>query len=188
LKIGILGGTFDPPHLGHLLIAEEVRLALELEEVWFIPTAVPPHKAEAKSNSEDRVNMLRLAIDNNPYFSLNTIELDRKGASYTYDTIHLLRELHPEHHFYFIIGADMVAYLPNWHRIDELVELVQFVGVKRKGYALETNYPVLAAEIPMIDVSSSMLRERLHQKKTIRYFVPESVNHYIKENKLYGSK
>jgi nicotinate-nucleotide adenylyltransferase len=186
MKIGILGGTFDPPHVGHLIIAEEVRLELGLGEVWFIPTATPPHKSEAKSSAHHRLNMLRLAIDDNPYFSLNTIELDRKGASYTYDTIHFLREMHPEHQFYFIIGADMVAYLPHWYQIEELVKLVQFVGVKRKGYDFDTKYPVISADVPTIEVSSSMLRERLLQHKTIRYFVPKSVNRYIKENKLYG--
>lgn len=185
MNIGILGGTFDPPHIGHLLIAEEVRVSLKLDEVWFIPTYTPPHKASAQSDSKDRVNMLELATESNPYFRVNTIELERHGKSYTFDTMKILRANYPEHYFYFIIGADMVEYLPNWHRIDELVELVQFVGVKRKGYQLKTEYPVLTLDIPMIDVSSSMLRKRLKDHKTIRYFVPDEVYNYMKENRLY---
>lgn len=188
MNIGILGGTFDPPHLGHLLIAEEVRIALKLDEVWFIPTYTPPHKADAVSNSKDRLNMLELAIETNPYFRVNTLELERSGKSYTFDTMKILKNAYPLHSFYFIIGADMVEYLPNWYRIDELVELVQFVGVTRAGYQLETDYPVLTLNIPMIDVSSSMLRERLKNNQPIRYFVPEQVYNYIKENQLYERK
>uniref|UniRef100_UPI0030185467 nicotinate (nicotinamide) nucleotide adenylyltransferase n=1 Tax=Oceanobacillus massiliensis TaxID=1465765 RepID=UPI0030185467 len=107
-RIGILGGTFDPPHLGHLLIAEEVRTAMELAEVWFIPTYTPPHKAASMTNAEDRINMLQLATDNNPFFKVNTIEIERSGKSYTLDTMRILKQKHPDKELYFIIGADMV--------------------------------------------------------------------------------
>jgi len=185
MNIGILGGTFDPPHLGHLLIAEEVREALKLDEVWFIPTYTPPHKAETQTKSLDRLQMLERAIESNPYFSVNTIELERSGKSYTFETMKTLRAEYPEHTFYFIIGADMVEYLPHWNRIDELMELVQFVGVKRTGYHLETDYPIITVDIPMIDVSSSMLRKRLQNEKSITYLVPDNVYRFIKENHLY---
>lgn len=188
MNIGILGGTFDPPHLGHLLIAEEVRVALGLEEVWFIPTYTPPHKQDATTHAADRVQMLLRAIEDNPYFRVNTIEMDRPGKSYTIDTVKALRADYPNDEFYFIIGADMVEYLPNWNQIDELVRLVQFVGVKRTGYELETNYPIMKVEIPMIDISSSMLRERLRNHQSINYFVPGNVYSYIKENQLYGTE
>src|SRR5690625_4105945 len=107
-KIGILGGTFDPPHIGHLIIAEEVRLALELEEVWFIPTATPPHKDEARTDSGHRIKMTKLAIADNPYFKINTIETERTGKSYTIETIRELKAQYLDYDFHFIIGADMV--------------------------------------------------------------------------------
>src|SRR5690625_178954 len=116
-KIGILGGTFDPPHLGHLIIAEQVRSALDLEEIWFMPSNEPPHKSRAKTNVNHRLAMLKLAIEDNDAFKVNTIELARKGKSYTIDTMKLLIKNHPHTEFYFIIGADMVEYLPHWAKI-----------------------------------------------------------------------
>ncbi|RDW21737.1 nicotinate-nucleotide adenylyltransferase [Oceanobacillus chungangensis] len=187
-RIGILGGTFDPPHLGHLLIAEEVRLTLDLEEIWFIPTYTPPHKDEAKTSATDRINMLDKALGSNPFFKINTIEVERLGKSYTFDTMIMLTEEFPEDEFYFIIGADMVEYLPNWHKIEELVNIVQFVGVKRSGYKLQTEYPVIEVEIPLIDISSSMLRERLRSQQSVKYLVPDVVTNYIREKALYGKK
>src|SRR5699024_3722169 len=120
-RIGILGGTFDPPHIGHLIIAEEVRAAQNLDEVWFIPSYEPPHKHRAFVDSADRVEMVKRAIAGNPYFSINTIEVNRLGKSYTFDTMKLLKEENPDASFYFIIGADMVEYLPHWKYIDKLI-------------------------------------------------------------------
>ncbi|MDO6448187.1 nicotinate-nucleotide adenylyltransferase [Oceanobacillus profundus] len=184
-RIGILGGTFDPPHLGHLLIAEEVRLAMDLQEIWFIPTYTPPHKTASKTSAQDRIQMLHLATKSNPHFKVNTIEIERTGKSYTVDTMKELQKLHPEKEFYFIIGADMVEYLPNWHKVDELFSLVRFVGVKRSGYQLVTEYPITEIDIPMIDISSSMLRNWLRRKRSVHYIVPEPVISYIKEKDLY---
>lgn len=183
--IGILGGTFDPPHLGHLVIAEEVRVSMDLDEIWFIPTYTPPHKGEAKTTAADRLSMLYKATNENPNFKVNTMEIDRSGKSYTYDTITILKEKHPNKQFYFIIGADMVEYLPNWYKVDELVKIVNFIGVKRSGYQLNTHYPIKQVDIPMIDLSSTMLRKRLQSRKTVRYLVPDSVITYIEENHLY---
>lgn len=187
-RIGILGGTFDPPHLGHLLIAEEVRIALELEEVWFIPTYVPPHKEEATTGVSERKNMVKQAIDRNDSFKVNTIEVDRLGKSYTFDTMRILKEEHPDTEFFFIIGADMVEYLPHWNEIDQLIDLVTFVGVKRSGYQLNSDYPVVEVDVPMIDISSTFIRERLAVGKTVTYLIPESVYSYIKENLLYENR
>src|SRR5699024_9121935 len=113
-RIGILGGTFDPPHIGHLIIAEEVRIALDLTEVWFIPTYEPPHKDRASSSVEDRLNMLQRAIGEHPHFKIKTIEIERYGMTYTIDTMKTFKRMYPEDEFFFIIGADMVEYLPNW--------------------------------------------------------------------------
>ncbi|WP_156291131.1 nicotinate-nucleotide adenylyltransferase [Oceanobacillus salinisoli] len=187
-RVGILGGTFDPPHLGHLLIAEEVRISLQLEEIWFIPTYTPPHKNESKTSAMDRRNMLELAIRSNTYFKLNTMEMERTGKSYTIDTIKTLKNQHPEHEFFFIIGADMVEYLPHWHKIEELMELIQFVGVQRSGYKLNTTYPIMEVDIPLIDISSSMLRGRLRKQEPAKYIVPDEVYRYIREKRLYENR
>lgn len=187
-RIGILGGTFDPPHLGHLLIASEVLHALQLTEIWFIPNQIPPHKqSEHFTDSEHRLNMLRLAVKDQEQFMVNTIELEREGPSYTYDTLRLLRKEFPEHTFYFIIGADMIEYLPKWHLIDEIVKIVHFVGVKRTGFQTDTPYPVIEVEIPQFEVSSTMLRERLSAHGNTDYLLPEQVKRYIEENHLYGT-
>src|SRR5690625_99099 len=160
-KIAILGGTFDPPHIGHLIIAEIVKDTLSLEEVWFIPTNEPPHKNNASSSTTDRINMLDLALKNNKRFKSNLIEIQRQGKSYTIDTVKTLRKKYPNTKFYFIIGADMVEYLPHWKRIDELIKLITFVGVEREGYELKTSYPIKTVSVPTIDISSSDIRERI---------------------------
>lgn len=187
-RVGILGGTFDPPHLGHLIIAEEVRCELKLDEIWFMPANEPPHKKQATTSAKDRVNMLQYTIEGNPYFKINTTELNRPGKSYTIDTIRFLKIQHPDIEFYFIIGGDMVEYLPKWKDIDQLIELVTFVGVKRTGFTIETDYPILIVDVPTIDISSTMIRKRLKENKTVTYFLKTTVYTYIKENGFYGCK
>lgn len=187
-RIGILGGTFDPPHLGHLIIAEEVRLALGLEEIWFIPSQEPPHKNNAFTSAVTRVEMVQKAIEGNSYFKLNTIEVDRLGRSYTSDTLKLLKNEHPDDSFYFIIGADMVEYLPKWYNINELLEMVSFIGVKRIGSELETPYPIKMVDIPYMEISSTMIRERICKSSSVKYYLPEAVIRYIKEKRLYEER
>lgn len=186
-KVGLLGGTFDPPHIGHLLIAEETYTQLGLDEIWFIPSYEPPHKEVAMTDASDRIAMLKAAIADNDHFLLNTIEVDRLGKSYTFDTIKLLNEKYPDVTFYFIIGADMVEYLPKWYRIDELMKLIQFVGVKRPDYELKTNYPIIGLDIPVMNVSSTIVRNRIKMGQSIKYLVTPSVLRIIKELHLYGS-
>ena len=149
-KIGIIGGTFDPPHYGHLLIANEVYHALNLEEVWFLPNQIPPHKQGRNITSvESRLQMLELATEEEEHFSICLEELSRKGPSYTYDTMLQLTKKHPDVQFHFIIGGDMVEYLPKWYNIEALLDLVTFVGVARPGYTLHTPYPITTVEIPV---------------------------------------
>ncbi|TCJ04241.1 nicotinate-nucleotide adenylyltransferase [Cytobacillus praedii] len=187
-KIGILGGTFDPPHLGHLIIANEVLHTHKLNEIWFMPNQEPPHKIKTNAvKDEDRVNLLKLAIEGHPHFKIELIELERTGPSYTFDTMKILTEGHPDNQFYFIIGADMIEYLPKWKNINQLIEIVQFIGVRRPSYCHESLYPILYADVPEMGISSSLIRGRLKENKTIRYLVPEAVRSYIKENHLYGS-
>ncbi|RYG74757.1 nicotinate-nucleotide adenylyltransferase [Lentibacillus lipolyticus] len=186
--IGILGGTFDPPHMGHLVVAEEVRVELDLDEVLLMPSQEPPHKHTAAASNHDRAQMVRKAITGNPCLNLETIELKRSGKSYTYDTIKLLTDKYPQVRFYFVVGADMVEYLPHWKHIDKLVEMVQFVGVRRNGFDLESTYPILEVDSPLIDISSTRIKKRLACGKSIRYLVPDGVHTYIKENRLYEER
>lgn len=185
-KTGILGGTFDPPHIGHLLIANEVLHALQLDEIRFMPNRIPPHKQKKSDTApEQRLDMLELAIAGEDKFSVEPIELGREGPSYTYDTMESLKS--PDTEYYFIIGGDMVEYLPNWHRIEELVRLVKFVGVNRPSYSASSPYPILHVPVPAMDISSSDIRQRIAAGRTIKYLLPDSVIHYIKEHQLYES-
>lgn len=188
-RIGIIGGTFDPPHNGHLLIANEVLMALELEEIWFMPTNIPPHKEyNHLVSNQDRVEMLRLATTDHKDFKLQTIELERGGRSYTYDTIKLLNEKYKNFRFYFIIGGDMVEYLPKWNKIEDLINIVTFVGVKRPGFTFDSPYEVIGVEVPQFDVSSSMIRDRILKKQSTKYLLPDNVRQYIEEKNLYESE
>jgi len=184
-KIGLLGGTFDPPHVGHLMIANEVLDQMNLDEIWFIPTNEPPHKKSAQSSNEHRKNMLDLAIQDNKRFRVQTIEFDRLGKSYTIDTIRELQTMY-NYTFYFIIGADMIEYLPKWHRIDELMNMIEFIGVKRTNYKEDTPYPLTLLQIPIIDISSTDIRQRIHHHRTVKYLVQDNVYAYMKEHHLYG--
>ncbi len=187
-KIGILGGTFDPLHLGHLIIANEVLDRLGLDEVKFMPNHEPPHKdRHTGTTAENRLAMLERAIEGHPKFSIETIELNQAGRSYTYDTMKILREKNPQNDYYFIIGADMVEYLPHWYNIEKLVKIVQFVGTNRPHNKLESPYPVKFVEVPMIDISSSMIRDRIKKGMSIKYLLPDQVIRYIEENDLYES-
>lgn len=187
-KVGILGGTFNPPHTGHLVIANEVLNAYELDKIWFMPNQVPPHKSVASPvSNEDRLAMLELAIMDNPNFSVETVELDRSGPSYTYETMKILKDMYKDIDFYFIIGGDMVEYLPKWREIDQLLEMVKFIGVSRPYYEDHSEYDILYAKTPQMDISSSMIRERVKAGESIRYLLPEPVRAYIEEHGLYGS-
>ncbi|MFN2745251.1 MULTISPECIES: nicotinate-nucleotide adenylyltransferase [Bacillus] len=185
-KIGVFGGTFDPPHNGHLLMANEVLYKMGLDEIWFMPNQIPPHKQENSfSQSRHRVEMLKLAIKGKRNFKLETIELEREGPSYTYDTVCLLKKRYPNDEFYFIIGADMIEYLPKWSNIDKLIEMIQFVGVKRPGFQIETPYPLVFVDVPVFEVSSSLLRDRIKNRQPTDYLIPDDVKVYVKEHHLY---
>jgi nicotinate-nucleotide adenylyltransferase len=188
-KIGLLGGTFDPPHYGHLLIAQEALTQCDLDEIWFVPSALPPHKMDKKITSdEQRIEMVKKAITGHPYFSMSLIEFDRVGRSFTIDTVKELKEQYCNNDFYFIIGADMVNDLPNWKGILELIDIVTFIGVKRPGYVINSPFlhKVIMIEVPQLDISSSILRERFRKIRNTRYLLPESVREYIEVNQIYG--
>ena len=185
-QVGILGGNFNPVHNAHLVVADQVRQQLGLDKVLLMPEYEPPHVDAKETIAEHhRLKMLELAIEGIEGLEIETIELERKGISYTYDTMLLLNERDPDTDYYFIIGADMVDYLPKWHRIDELVEIVQFVGVQRPGYKAGTSYPVIWVDVPLMDISSSMVRDFVAKGRTPNFMLPKPVLDYIKKEGLY---
>lgn len=188
-KIGIIGGTFNPPHIGHLIIAEHVRDQLGLEKILFMPSYTPPHKKQKKTiDSKHRIAMLEKTVSQNNQFEIDLSEIKRKGKSYTYDTIKALKEVYPDTEFYFIVGADMVEDLPNWHNIDELVSLVQFVAVNRPGYQVSSSYPVIMVDVPDIDISSSDIRQKVNDGCSIKYLVTSETEKYIESEGLYKNE
>jgi|SRR5690625_1371480 len=183
-KIGLFGGTFDPPHIGHLNIAKHVLTELSLDEIWFIPTYEPPHKQKASASPKQRLDMLKLLIDGYNDFHITTIEYDMKGKSYTIDTIKQIKNDFPTDQFYFIIGGDMVDYLPNWYKIDELMTLIEFVGIERKGFQINDESNITIVEMDEINVSSTEIRNQIKNNETPVGLTPEVLK-YIRENKLY---
>jgi len=197
MNIGILGGTFDPVHAGHLIIAEEARVKLGLNKVLFVPAGQPWLKLDRGITPMiHRVEMVRCAISTNPYFELCTLEVERPGLSYTVDTIsELQKQLGNEASFFFILGCDTLADLPLWKEPNKLVQLCHFVVVPRLGSRdfehLELSIPglvdkVIQLDAPVIEISSSEVRQRVAKGLSIRYMVPDEVEEYIIEGKIYS--
>ncbi|MGX6997699.1 nicotinate-nucleotide adenylyltransferase [Periweissella fabalis] len=185
-RVGIMGGTFNPIHNGHLIMAEQVRSQLGLDEILFIPNNIPPHiDTKTAIDGSMRAKLIELAIKDNANFELERIELNKGGVSYSIDTIIELKRQHPDTQYYFIIGGDEVAYLPKWHRIDELITMITFVAVKRNGFEQHSKYPVIWVDTPLIEISSTDIRQRIIQQRSIRYLVPVKVAEYIVKNGLY---
>ena len=185
-QIGILGGNFNPVHNAHLVVADQVRQQLCLDKVFLMPEYEPPHVDKKNTIDEKhRLKMLELAIEGVDGLGIETIELERKGISYTYDTMKLLIEKNPDVDYYFIIGADMVDYLPKWYKIDELIKMVQFVGVQRPKYKAGTSYPVIWVDVPLMDISSSMIRHHFENGCRPNFLMPQAVIDYIEKEGLY---
>ncbi len=201
MNIGVLGGTFDPIHIGHLILAEEVRARLNLAEILFVPAGQPWLKVDSPiSPAEHRVEMVRLAIADKPYFKLSTMEIERAGLTYTVDTIAELKaQLGAEDELFFILGWDNLAELPRWWQPSRLIEMCRLVAVPRPDYplpdlkALEAIIPGLSQRVtlmdkPEIDISASAIRNRVAQGLSIHHLVPEPVDEYIRQYKLYLTK
>lgn len=197
-KIGILGGTFDPVHLGHLIIAEEVRSNVGLDKILFVPAGVPwMRENEGVSAGKHRLNMVDLAVKSNPHFQSSSIEIDRQGVTYTADTLETLREdLDHEVELSFIMGMDVLEKFHLWKSPETVVELCSLVIVNRPGnQAVDVNevvkkYPEAGAKlriinVPRMEISSSEIRERVRQEKSLKYLVSEEVIEYIDQNNLY---
>lgn len=193
MKIGIMGGTFDPIHFGHLMMAEQAREAKSLDQVWFIPAGNPPHKKGKEiTDATHRMTMVKLAIEDNPAFSALDWELRQSGYSYTVFTIKALKDQFPDAHFSLILGTDMVNSLSTWYRIDELLELTEVIAIGRPGFPTEklpewiqkkVNW---VPDVVQIELSATEIRQRLVEGRSVRYLIPEKVISYIREKQLYG--
>jgi nicotinate-nucleotide adenylyltransferase len=196
VRLGVLGGTFDPPHVGHLILAEEARCRLDLEKVLFVPAGDPWRKADQEvTPAEHRLAMVRLMLESDPYFEVSTLEVDRPGPSYTVDTLEALRRQHgPEAELYFILGKDALCDLPNWKDPARIVSLAWLAAAPRPqgDERPEMAVPGLAQRLvrlpmPIVDISSTALRERAAVGLSLRYLVPPGVEEYIRRHGLYGA-
>jgi nicotinate-nucleotide adenylyltransferase len=182
-KIGIFGGTFDPIHHGHLIMAREAIEALDLEAVIFIPAAASPHKLDQKLTAPDvRLEMLRAALESEPGFGFDPIELQRSSPSYAVDTIEALRQREPDAELFYLIGEDHVGLLTTWHRFAELSKMVQFVVLDRSGMKTEHPYHTIRRHL---DISATDIRNRVATGHSIRYLVPPAVEKIIRDRQLY---
>lgn len=198
-KVGIMGGTFDPIHYGHLVAAEAARAEFNLQQVIFVPTGRPPHKEGLEiSDAKDRLLMTTLATLTNPYFDVSRVDIDRPGLTYTIDTIRDLRQIYgPEAALYFITGADALLEILSWKDAAELVNKCQFIAASRPGYSLGQLENALGSfftenrrvfhllEVPALAISSTDIRERVRSGRPIQYLLPETVAYYIMKNHLY---
>lgn len=190
LSIGIFGGSFDPPHVGHLMIAEHARQELALDKVLFVPAFVAPHKTNGTSASPvHRMRMLRLAVKGNSSFSVSAIELERKGVSYTVDTVAEMQKEFPDSELFLIVGSDNLLDFQSWKSPREILAMARLAVYERsstKPTPGSTLPPAIRLSGATIDISSSAIRTRIRQGKSVRYQVPDAVENYIKKHKLYG--
>lgn len=198
-RMGIMGGTFDPIHYGHLRIAELAREAFALDRVVFVPNGMPAHKDNGLvSPPHARLAMTELAVASNPHFACSRIEIDRAGPSYALDTVRGFRHAHPVlKALYWIIGADTIPQIPTWHQADRLVQECHFIAVTRPGYddaslyGLEERVPpscVSFLAAPGLEISGTRLREDVRAGRSIKYLIPEAVEAYLLQNALYISQ
>ena len=196
MRIGIFGGTFDPVHLAHLILAEQCREQGRLDQVWFLPASQPPHKAHHVTTPlAQRTEMLTLALAGNPAFRVDDLEKNRAGPSYTADTLDELQARHPGHEFVLVLGSDALRDLPGWHEPRRIVQRAALLVKGRPGVDLVPAEELQAkvgeavrlqvVEAPLVDISSRDLRERVRAGRSIRYLVPRAVEMYIQDKRLY---
>jgi nicotinate-nucleotide adenylyltransferase len=199
MRLGLFGGTFDPVHFGHLLLAEQCREQCRLDEVWFLPAGAPPHKGSAPiSSGKARAEMLELAAAGNPQFRVNRMELERQGTTYTVETLEQLHADNPDRELFFLIGADSLAELTTWRAPERIVELATIVAVNRgdrplpdvapleRRYGAAFRSRIQFVTMPGIELSSTEIRRRARAGQSVRYMTPRAVEMYIAEHRLYG--
>ncbi len=192
-RLGVLGGTFDPIHFGHLLLAEEARIQLALDAVLFIPAGEPPHKSSQQASVEQRFLMVSLATASHPQFHVSRLEIERLGISYTVDTLHALHTTFPQAALYLLLGADAAFDLPQWRAPEVICRLATVVAATRPGFSLDTLLRGPTATgicftplpIPGLFISSTALRQRVSEGYSLRYLTPDVVASYIAKEKLY---
>ena len=196
-RIGILGGTFDPPHIGHLLLAEYTRETLALDKVLFVPAGVQPLKPDIRSMVGHRLNMVKLAIQGNPNFAISRVDMDRQGPHYTADTMPLIQEDYPGAKLFFLMGGDSLRDFPKWTRPQDIVRYARLAVMRRSDEDITADMhdeliPNLSQSIDMVDtpllsiwLSSSHVVERLNKGQSVRYLVPDAILAYIHDNNLY---
>lgn len=195
-KVGIMGGSFDPIHLGHLVVANEALNIYKLDEIIFVPSGDPPHKSGLRADSFHRLLMVNMAVLSNEKFRVSDIEIKTPGKSYTLNTLREFRKLYENTEFYFITGTDAVMDLPNWHRAEEILKLCSFIAASRPDSAEEVDKKINKIQkmlggkiemlqIPMLQISSTNIRERFKMGISAKYLLPESVERYIIKNNLY---
>lgn len=195
MRIGILGGTFDPPHIGHLVIADQACAQLRLDRVWFAPAGDPPHKGDQITPVEHRVAMLQLAIQDNPCFELCRVDVERPGPHYSFELMEILNAQHPGCAWHFIIGADSFMEMPRWRNPERLLVLARLAVAKRPGTVIDAEKVERALpgilqrvdwmDTPLIDISSTDLRRRVRAGWPLRYVMPEAVAAHIEHAGLY---
>ncbi len=203
MRLGLLGGSFDPVHYGHLLLAECCREACALDEVWFVPAATPPHKqSRSLASAGQRLEMLQLATGGAPAFRVCELEIQRKGVSYTVDTLEQIHREQPETELFLLLGADSLNDLPNWREPERICQLAQPVAVRRPNYP-EPRFELLAdllssrqlqnlqeqqVAMPLIELSSSDIRQRISAGQSIRFRTPRAVEKFIQAQRIYESE
>jgi nicotinate-nucleotide adenylyltransferase len=199
LRVGILGGAFNPPHIGHLVCAQESLVQLELDKVVFIPVGEAPHRdLESDPGADERLEMVELAIADDERFETSRVEIDREGPSYTADTLRALREAAPDDELFLILGGDQAAALASWHEPEKVLERATLAVFERMSWGrnaigikigrLAGARDVRYLDMPLIQVSSSAIRRRVREGVPIRYLVPDKVVDYIATNELYGGQ
>jgi nicotinate-nucleotide adenylyltransferase len=191
MKLGVFGGTFDPVHHGHLIVAESVRETVGLDRVVFIPTMISPHKADAAvTSAAHRLAMLREGVKSNPFFQVSDMEIERGGVSFTVDTLRLMAEGHRSDRLFLLIGADNLRDFRTWKDPSEIAKLARLVVMNRPGFASVPRDPalpenVIQCPVPSIDISATEIRHRVAKGLTISYLVPPGVARYIGRHRLY---
>ena len=188
MRIGILGGTFDPIHMGHLILANEAMQKLKLDKVIFVPTLIPPHKTiEGRVKPKDRLKMVELAIRDNPSFTFSTIEVDSRKKSYSIDTLRQFRKIYGEDaRLFFLTGSDSLKDLFSWKDVNDIFKISKFIVANRPGYPVgAVPKEVETVVITPIEISSEDIRRRVREARSIRYLVPEKVRKYIISKKMY---
>lgn len=190
MRIGIFGGTFDPVHLGHLIVAEQAREQAGLDQVWFMPAARPPHKLDRPLTLfEHRYEMLRLAVAGHDPFVISDLENRLPAPNYTVQTLRHLHQERPGEQWFLLLGADSLAEFPTWYLPYEIIQLATLLVVGRPGYpstgTLAKPFPFQTIEVPLMEISSTDIRRRVREGRSIRYLVPRAVECYIQQHGLY---